>query len=191
MQKKRNRIIVICGRKGCGKTTMMLNIARRLYYGNRGRMFVLSPHDDLRLPGLPVIRSVVPRQFELLRGRSALVIPSDDDLAGYLFRFVWFLQEKNPRPVWLLVDEIDLWLSAGRPDPDLMKIVKFGRNRNINLVAVFQRCANVHNDLLAQADDVISFQVRTPGDLDFLRKYAGIDPDRIKALREFEYIHSH
>lgn len=189
MMSKHNRIIIICGRKGCGKTTMAHDIARRLYYDRR-RFFFLSPHDEMALPGVPVIRSADRRRFELLDGRSALVVPENEDLAGYLFRFVWSLQEsQRPRPLWLLVDEIDLWLSNHRPDPDLMKIVRYGRNRLISLVGIFQRCANVHNDLLAQSDDKIVFQVTIPSDLAYLQRFAGVDPDRIRALAQFEYVH--
>jgi hypothetical protein len=169
---------------------MAKNIARRLYYEKRQRFFFLTPHDDVRLPGVPVIRSADVRRYEMLGGRSALVVPDGDGVGEFLFRFVWSLQEGGRRPpVWLIVDEIDLWLSAARPDPDLMNVVRYGRNRLINLVGVFQRCANVHNDLLSQADDKIIFQVTVPNDLAYLQKYAGADVARVQSLARYDYVH--
>ena len=182
-----NSIVFICGRKGCGKTTLASKMTRRLCRDGR-RVLVVAPMGGFSVLGSPVIRDNDLARFAALKGRSALVLPESDDLARTAFAFAWQSQLERSSPLWLIVDEIDLYFGWRDPDPSLRDVVRYGRHRHINLIGISQRPANVHNDLLAQADRRIIFQTIEPNDLAYLKKYIGLDPELAQALPMFEYL---
>lgn len=189
MAGRQNKIIVILGRKGCGKTTLAMKLAKRIHFESKDRVVCVAPMGGFQLAGSPVIRSDDLNAYESLAGRSFLVLPDCNETAENAFEFCWTAQEKNPvKDLWLFVDEIDLYFSFRQPDPFLTRIVRYGRHARINLVAISQRPANIHNDLLAQADEKIIFNTNEPNDLVYLKKYAGCEPAELQQLPKFKYI---
>jgi superfamily II DNA or RNA helicase len=188
-----NRITVILGQKGCGKTSLAAEAADRAFLTGQ-RVIVIAPMGFAGkkgrhvLAGVPVIRKAEPARFENLKGRSALILPDNDELAIMAFKFCWFLQENNPEPLLIVVDEVHKYLSWKRPDETLLQIISYGRHRRINLIATSQRPAQVHNDLLAQADVRVIFRTTEVNDLAYLKRFAGADPDRLQSLEKFQFL---
>ena len=188
-----NNLVVVTGRKGCGKTCFAARLVRR-YAAGRCRVVAVSPVGSFRdergrspLPGAPVVRSAKETAWALLAGQSVLVLPEDDQAALFAFRFAWHVADLN-KPVVLAVDEIDLYLSKYRADPVLQKIVRYGRHRCLSLIGIAQRPANIHNDLLAMADRVVMFATRLPGDVEVLARYTGVPAERLSGLQRFEFL---
>jgi hypothetical protein len=181
-----NVITFICGRKGTGKTTIANKLAQKAFLSRR--VIVIAPMKGFFLRGVPKYSDFTDHEAGLLRGRSLILEPQDDGAALNLINFTWLTQENASAPLWLFIDEVDLYLSWQNPDPVLLKIIRYGRHRRISLVGVTQRPANVHKDLVAQADVKILFNTAEPNDLAYLRKYANVEPAVLQALRIGEYL---
>lgn len=84
------------------------------------------------------------------------------------------------RDVWLIIEECNIsHLGNVRdPDPNFINLVNFGRNRNISMIAVAKRPAQVTRDLTSQADIIISFRQDEPNDIKYLQEFCGRDVDR-------------
>lgn len=191
---RKNEIVFVTGRKGSGKSTFAARSIRALVDAGR-RVVVVSPVgefvDERGRPALGAGAAIVSTTdltaWEMLRGRSVLVLPESDDVAAFAFRFAWAAASCD-RPLILVVDEIDLYLSQFRPDPCLAKIIRYGRHRCLSLWGIAQRPANVHKDLLAQADRVVMFAARQPSDVDYLAKLTGVDPDQVRNLGLYQSV---
>lgn len=182
-----NTIIFITGRKGCGKTTLAAKTARKLFMEGT-RVLAVAPMGGFSLPGAAKVRGGDHTTLGNLRGRSAVVLPECDDDAERAFDFVWALQEDPREPIWLFVDEVQLYLGPHKPNPSLMKIVTYGRHRRISFVGITMMPAMVHKSLPGQADIKIIFQTTEPNALDYLRRFAGVDPESVAALSKFDYL---
>lgn len=186
MSEFRNIIIFICGRKFTGKTTLAQAIAKLMY--KRRRVIIIAPEGGFSLPGAPKKIQFNSTVASTLKGRSLILEPEDDSDSKNLINFIWDVQENSTEPVWLIIDEIDLLLSWRQPFGTLLKVIRYGRHRKINLIGITQRPANVHNDLLAQADIRILFQTTEPNDLTYLRKFTSAEPDDLQALVQGQFI---
>jgi len=168
---KTNLIVVIFGQKGTGKTYLANKIAGGMYAAGR-RVIAIAPAGGFNfIPG-PLITSPDPDRFAGLAGRSAIVNCGDMETARMAIRFA-----REVGRLWLIIDEIDLFLSPWEYDPDLMNIIRMGRHKEINLVGITQRPASVHKNLTALADRRVIFRITEPNDRDYLKKFVGIDPD--------------
>lgn len=181
-----NRIVLVTGQKGTGKTYLAQKIARSLLDHGR-RLFVLSPHNDINIPGLMLVRSV--SGFKRIAGHSVLCLPDDDEVASAFFSFVSYLQENSrAAPLWLLVDELSMFLDVRRPFDAFLHLVRYGRNKGISMIGTVQRVAQVHNDFIANADYKILFRVQEVNDLAYLKRYVGDIAARLPSLPDRKYI---
>jgi len=179
----KNTIIAVVGKKGSGKSSLAEKVCRRLL-ANHFRLIVVEPHGDgFNFEGVPDISGEDAAEFESLRGRSCVVRAQCLEAAHNAFVFVWHAQEGSSVPVWLVVDEAQLYLNPHRPDEQLLQIIQFGRHRMISCLFVTQRPAHCHKDMFAQADRRVIFTTSEPNDLDYIRKYTGVDPERVQKLR--------
>jgi SpoVK/Ycf46/Vps4 family AAA+-type ATPase len=162
-----NRIVFITGGKGSGKTTLADKIAKHLYY-TKQRVIVVAPMGGFDLPGVPIVRNVQQLGSPEIKDRSFIVLPESDRLAEMAFLYAW-----TAGNCWLFVDEIDLYMNHMNADENLRKIIRYGRHRGVNLVAIAQRPANVHRDLTAQSDYIVIFSTVENRDVEYLAKRIG------------------
>lgn len=160
-----NRIIFITGRKGSGKSTYA-NKAAAALVAKGERVLVVDPMACFTLPGVPVFAD--PRQLSSVKFSSAILRADDDNAAVAAFVYAWHCGN-----IWLIVDEVDLYCSPYNSDPTLKRIVRYGRHKAINLIAISQRPANVARDVTAQADAIVIFSTTENRDLDYLRYRIG------------------
>lgn len=176
-----NVIMFVTGRKGSGKTTFAAAMARSLYLDGH-RVIILDPMNGFDLPGSPRVSAVADLPTDRIVGRSFLAMPGTD---GRLPAAV-FLYAYTCGNLTLVVDEVDLYLPHGGPDDNLLNIIRYGRHRGLNLIAISQRPANVVRDLTAQSDYIVMFQTSEPRDLDYLAGRIGKDnADKVAALPQF------
>jgi DNA helicase HerA-like ATPase len=176
----KNTIVFITGRKGSGKSTYAQKLASRIYAAGR-RVVMLDPMNCFDLPGSPRIhfrREIVER----LWGRSFVAIPGNEpQFPETVFRWAYICGDLT-----LVIDEVDIYLPHAEPSLALLDIIRYGRHRRINLIAVSQRPANVKRDLTAQADYLVMFQSTEPRDLDYLAARIGSQyRDSVAALPDF------
>jgi hypothetical protein len=189
----RNRIVLIVGFRGSGKST----VASIILKANNG-VFLFDPHGD------DVYRQVFPntaRSVEELEDysrwrraanprRVALRYVPDGRLDPYaaldgFCAWVWAW-----RNVWLCVEEVSescKGVSAQGMPPELRRIVNQGRHRALNQVYCGLRYAEIPRPISAGADVQILFRSQEPLDLDAMRARIGSEAtEKVQGLGQHE-----
>jgi len=161
---KTNEINVICGQRGKGKTTLAIHICKRI---RRKRILDIlgeySKHRELK--------------------RFCYIPRSKDDIERFLNR-VW--RDGN---VLLIIDEADLIFPNKIKLRDIFyKIIHLGRHRNIGLLAITRRIANLHKDIVSLADTIFIFRLIVKSDLDYLRYFIGDDIFLAQDLEDYHFL---
>lgn len=87
----------------------------------------------------------------------------------------------------LVLEEVD-WLCNSRSiHPGLENIIKYGRHKKIDMIAVSRRPAEISRLLSSQADEVISFQQTEPRDLQYLAE-RGFDREKLMQLQKYNHL---
>lgn len=176
-----NRIILLFGQKGCGKTYLANKLCQALYQAGH-RIICVAPSAGFNFIEGPIITQAYPGEYEKLAGRSVVVHPSNDIAAELAISFAWNLGRCT-----LVIDEIDLYCTPWDVYGDLLNIIKYGRHKEINLIGIAQRPANVNRSLTAQADVKIIFRITEPTDLKYLQKFCQVVPDSVRGLPDHKY----
>jgi len=159
---KQRYIVTVLGKAGAGKTHLVretiLPVAAR-------PVFIIDPMAEFSTLGL---------QFEdpgdlwryVSEGRpnaSGIYTMrcTRDHHAEEVFRLLSTAQE----PATLLVDEASNYCSPHSIDDELKRIVAYGRHWGQNVILTARRPAEIHRDLTAQSDAVITFQQTEARDL--------------------------
>lgn len=88
--------------------------------------------------------------------------------------------------VLLIIEEADLYCSPSSIDESLDRLIRYGRHRKIDLCFVSRRPAEVHRNVTAQADEIISFRQTEPRDLEYFKKLTDHWED-LKTLKKWLY----
>lgn len=181
-----NRIVFICGKKEHGKTWLANKLAMNLNEAG-ARVLCIDPKSGFWPQEAVLIlggkRTSILGELATLGGQSAVVRVRSDSQTAECLAFV-----RNNRRLWLFVDEVSNCLGPHRPNKDLLEIIRFGRHDGISLVAICQRPAQVHKDLISQADDVITFRIEEPNDLDYLAKFCSVTRSQLKTLEKRHFL---
>ena len=157
-----NKIFYVAGKKGSGKTSLV----KRYIIPKFPKIVILDSLDEysgVRTESISQFIDVLNKNLE----RRAFIIkyvPLDESetdffMAGYLLR-----------DVTIIVEEADLYSNAHNEDPFFRKIIRYGRHRNLNLVCISRRPAEVSRNITAQADIIVSFRQTEPIDLKYFAK---------------------
>jgi DNA helicase HerA-like ATPase len=171
-----NTVTVLVGRKGTGKSTLVSEIIAERpcvwvidsmgeYDEKRGKCEVIFWDEDESSPDR-VLASSRKREFRL----SIRALGTDDNLDA--MRLCYALAEER-RNSLLVVEETSLYVSPVSLPDEIAALVRYGRHRELDLVFVARRPAELHRDLTANADCLVTFQTQEPRDLDYLRVYYG------------------
>lgn len=175
----RNLLIVCCGFRGSGKSTVASSILR----ANNG-VLAFDPHADEIHNWIPNTARSVEELEDYSRWRhqakpgtrTAIRYVPDGRLDPFealndFSAWVW-----NWKNCWVCVEEVSESCrsvsSAGMP-PELRRIVNQGRHRGINQIYCGLRYAEIPRPISAGADVQILFACREPGDLDAMRARIG------------------
>ena len=87
----------------------------------------------------------------------------------------------------IVIEEADWLASTSTIHPMIKKMIKKGRHRQISLAAVSRRPAELSRLLTSQADEIVSFKMTEPADLDYM-KHCGFDPEVLQNLSEHAHV---
>lgn len=93
--------------------------------------------------------------------------------------------------ITFLVEEIDTFLSLNPAGLDrrFLNIVQRGRHRDIELIGITQRPYTMPAILRSQCKELYTFRQFEQRDIEWLRGILGHEADKVKDLKQFEYIH--
>lgn len=173
--KKQREIFLIYGKTGSGKSTL----AKKLSEGYK-RIIYLDPMSEYS--------GTVVENFEdflsYVENKENFVVCCrfyNDLDYEYLFKAVFEISN-----VLLVIEEADLYISPREKRNDFLKLVKFGRHRDISIIGIARRVSELSIDFRSQCDKIYSFKQTDPKDIKILQDI-GFNINNIQNLGEFQY----
>ncbi len=187
-----NKIIVILGRKGEGKTTMCKYIMRDL-----GRFVAYDPirqfTGGVRFEDREKIRQFLIQNYHIRY--KAIYQPilesvgtKEDEEKALLEFEALCLMVQYLYNVYFVIDEIDMYTSANKCPSVFKNLVMRGRHREISIICTTRRHTETSRHLTAQADMIISFRQQEPNDIKYLSQFFGEKADLLPTLPPYHYI---
>src|SRR5258705_2592052 len=175
-----NLVISIFGRKGSGKSTLVKEIvdeAPRVivfdtmgeYARKRDRIF------DTHESALSELGRV-----EHERRFRVIIQLVDEEEALSAMRVAYAVPN-----CLIVVEETSFYCSPAYLPPELARFVRYGRHRAISQIYIARRAAEIHRDLTAQSDIIVSFQQHEPADIEYLKKVMGPEAEKLPKLPKY------
>lgn len=162
-EQKTNQITLIIGRKGTGKTYFVQNSLTEI------QPFILV--DSLsEYEGFTVYETFDDflNEIETNGVASCITRFTTDAENEALFDFAFSFS-----PHTLVIEEINKYCSSAWASDELIRLIRYGRHRQINIVGVTQRPYDLPKLLTSQVDVWELFQIVEPRDIDYLEKATG------------------
>lgn len=173
------KIILIFGRTGSGKSFLVKRMLKKLE-----RVIIIDAMSEYEsdlifynsLDLIDYLVNVKPKTFKIV-----CRFENDNDFET-LFQIVWYL--KN---IYLVVEESELYISPYQKQSNFLKLVRYGRHRNISIIAVARRVVELSNDVKANASEIISFKQILSKDIKYLQELGFTKVDKLKDF-DFEVV---
>lgn len=172
--------------RGGGKSRVLKDLLAR---SRPRRVVVVDPMREYKGPGVLVtsyrdLATYLRRNRPICRVRWQVADTPWDLHFGELCEIVWAM-----RNVLLVVDELDLFMTARSVPESFRTLVEQGRHRGISVWGATRRTARIPADLSAQADVLYIGRMHEPADLDYWRKVIGRDNARaLLQLRPYHFL---
>jgi len=161
-----NTVTVVIGRKGSGKSTIVREIV-----ADYPRVMVLdslAEYDDCDV----VEEDDCPEALLKASGQSKFRIACrclglEDNLD--LMRIAY----EMPPKTLIVIEEASLYASPTHLPDEMAALIRYGRHRELDLVFVARRPSELHRDVTANADVLVTFQTQEPRDIMYLRSFYG------------------
>ncbi|HUD75530.1 MAG TPA: ATP-binding protein [Terracidiphilus sp.] len=183
--------LLITGPSGSGKTTLALSYAKR--WAARWR-FVFDHDEQMasRLEIEPAWLLAGAGQQVTGQGRTCVYDPTAqygadtrrgfEAFCGWTFEVSAMLEGVK----LLIVEELDFVVpAAGNLGPAFASILRLGRRRELDLLAITQSPAGLHRDLRNQFTHIETFRFNDPLPREWLRQ-SGVNLDELDTLRTHE-----
>jgi len=89
--------------------------------------------------------------------------------------------------LYVIVEEIDIFATPYDVPEELNRLIKYGRHRGVNLIAVSRRPAEVSRLITSQATRFIIFRQFEPRDISYFRSIIGPYADALPSLGIHEF----
>ena len=170
MSKGKQFSIVVFGKKGYGKTTWIRYFIRSnpqylyLIYDHFND-FYLDDNGAKYFPDSVVVHNINEYlQFQQVYNVKKGVFIFQGEIDYNDFFALCIAQQ----PCTCIFDEVDKACNPHFIDPDLKRIIHYGRHFNINLITAARRPHNVSRDLTSQADEMTLFCVTETVDIKYI-----------------------
>lgn len=176
-----NTVFVILGRKGSGKSFLAAEIIEE--YPRAIILDSLAEYSgDVVTDGLPdSVREILKRKDKPRFRIVCRVL--DKEHCEKLMRLIYEI----PNTLFV-IEETSMYCSPTYLPEDLSRLIQYGRHREISLMFISRRPAELNRNLTAQADLVVTFQQQEPRDVQYLRGILGKEADQIVGLQPYQFI---
>jgi|SRR3972149_3345479 len=175
-----SKILLVMGKRGSGKTTLAKKLIALL--PRNKNIFI---YDTLgEYSGIGTLAENIETVFDYLETEERIIrfTSDDDDDFDRICRVIYSLKD-----YYLLVDEIDMFISAVYLPEFFKKIIRYGRHSGLGIIAVTRRPADISRLLSSQANFIISFKQHEPKDCQYFSSFMP-DTEKLLELNEYEYL---
>jgi energy-coupling factor transporter ATP-binding protein EcfA2 len=175
-----NFICVVFGKKGSGKTTLIRRASLFLK-----RVVIFDPLNEY-VNGVVIVDSASLAEYLIANHEKNFRVifksESDEEFSQA------FCACSNMYNMTMVIEEVDSFCSPVGIDEHLKRIIRYGRHREISIIAASRRPAEVSRHLTAQADCIVSFIQEEPRDIQYLKsRLTAQDCEYIKTLPQYQY----
>jgi ABC-type oligopeptide transport system ATPase subunit len=179
---EKNSRTIIVGKTGSGKTTLAIRLLE--LYSN---VFVLDSKAELRLKNYVVCNTF--EQIQKTKYNRIIYAPNASELLDKSVIDDFFSYIYDQKNCCIYIDEL---LSITQHQFDLTyhlkAILTRGRSRNIACIMSTQSPMRLPHYVLSQAEYYYVFQLRLPQDRRKIYEITGLDEERQKSLRKYEFL---
>jgi len=176
--KLHNVVKLVMGRKGCGKSTYVKSQIREY----QGRVIVIDTVGEYS--GLRITTGEdLDQRLKMPLARLRIVPEKLEDVLA-VFDYAYARGR-----LCLVVDEFGVWATPQDVPEPIQRALRLGRHRELDLILVTRRPAEVPRLASAMADFLVIFETHEPVDSDWIRKTAGdAVAEQARTLGKFHYI---
>lgn len=175
--KKTRKIILIFGRTGSGKTYLVKRLISKL-----NRIIIIDAlgeyTDGIIFYNLSDLIDYIEKDFNRETFKYIIRFTNDEEIE-ILFDLIFYISSLT-----LVVEESEIYISAYIKQSNFLKLVRYGRHKDISIIAVARRVTELSNDVRSQANQIISYKQILKKDIDYL-KYLGFT--KVENLKQYEY----
>lgn len=178
---KTNQRIFITGKTQSGKTNFAKYLIRQLK-----NYIIYDIKREYSSFGI-VVHTKKEFLTSLKRGYSQIVI-QPNDLSKENFNEICQTIFQKLTNIILIVDEVHKFCTKSSIPYYLNAIVTVGASLGIGFMGISQRCANVHNDILASSEYIISFYQFLDNDINKLKEFLGTEAEKLKNIEYYYFL---
>lgn len=168
-----NRIIIILGKTGQGKSTLTKQLVK-----NEKRLVIIDPKQEYE--------GTIVETFEDFHD---FIIKNDGQPFKVICRYqnsidhdYTFNLLKNIPNVCLVVEEIQIYVSPYIKDSPFLDLLRYGRHNHIKVIAIARRFSEFSADLTGLAEKVYTFKQTSPLDIQTCKKYGLFNVDKLEKI---------
>lgn len=172
---KTREIVLVFGKTGSGKSTFT-----RAYIQNFPRVIVIDPMEEYE--GIIFYDFYTLNEYHKINQLESFIYVcrfSSDLEIEYLFKFSQAIENNL-----LVLEECSIYVSPQAKSNEFLNIVRFGRHKQISIIGISRRATELHNDLKAMVNKIISFKQTHPIDLQNMSK---LGFQNLDSLPDYEY----
>ena len=177
----KNLLITILGKKGSGKSYL----TKRILKNFPKPVFVLDSLDEYT-PGVIFNSGYIFLEYLKMQKPNISGIyvlrPENDNDVKIFFETVFSIGNCT-----VVIEETAIYCNPYKIDENFKKILNYGRHRAINLIAIARRASEIHRDITAQSDCIISFKQTESRDISILES-VDEKAKKLNDLAQYEYL---
>lgn len=178
----KSNITIIFGKRGSGKSTLTKKLALP-----EPRLIIFDTLGEYDKEGV-VITNILDLLYYLKKNHhkkfKIVFCPLDLQINfNYVCEAIYTIGKLT-----FAIEEVDAFCSPFSTPLEFQKIIRYGRHRDISIIANTRRPVEMSRLLSSQANRIISFVQHEPRDIAYLKSIIGPDADKLKDLKEYSYL---
>jgi len=197
-----NKIYMLCGKSGCGKSwfgryilleylkqratkyiVILDNSSDHFYSGLRGKNFYLQEYGQVEAQGsynwgefIRVNKKVIIETTNLTEEETTALV---DNVSKAIY---------NLGDVLFLIDEAHIFFPTFRSSVELGRLLRGGRKQGIDIILITQTMIDLNLIALRLTNILILFQITEINEIARAQQYFGVDKQILSNLRDREYL---